>query len=219
MSIAERVAARYWDPEDRASAEKKEPNIPESVQEKYEEVKGQYPGEPGKAKATAWSIFCEKNEGSPHCHKEEYFEGRKSSIVARIVARIASERTLALSIGQALRDAIFSGNGSLFPSNYFEIKDTNAHGVKGFKEGYVSFGLEPLEWASPSDLKKKVLASGSTMLIWGGWDSEGTIKSIKPDDPSVQMKNPALAQESLIIRIFAGYYNKLRDIAHTNHLR
>jgi hypothetical protein len=73
-SIAQRVAARYWDPEERASVEKKDPNIPESVQEKYEEIKEEYPGEPGKAEATAWSIFCEKHKDSPHCHQEEYFK-------------------------------------------------------------------------------------------------------------------------------------------------
>ena len=182
-SIAQRVAARYWDPEDRASAEQ------ELVKDDGEK------------------------ESSPQ-------ESRKSSIAERIVRRIviATEYTLALSVGQALRDKIFSGPGALFPSNYFSIKDTHAGGVKAFEVGSFSFGLEPLVWVSPSDPRMKILASGSTLLIWGTYptkhgDLPGTapVQSTKPADSATPWSgNPAMADESLLVRVYAGYYNKLK---------
>jgi hypothetical protein len=186
--VLERIAALYWDPTDVTSAEEKED--------------------------TVWSVYCDSlNQDSPHCKQDEPFKGRKSSIVERIVVRVATDETLAISIGHALRRAIFSGGASLFPANSMRIFDTDMRGIKGHIYGYMSFGLVPLQWEKPSDPQhQKVLASGSTLLIWGSYDPEGMVKSTKPPPGSdVQWSgNQQMENESIIMNVYAGYYNKLK---------
>jgi len=173
--LARRIAARYWDPEDRASTDK-EPDEQKSREELEDS------GEPG--------------------------------LVERIAARLvfATDRTLAQSIMDSLCKMIFAGAGALFPSNSFQIFDTEKKEVKGFQPGYFSVGLLPQQWVDPPNPQtQKVLASGSTLLVWGGYDPSGVVKSTKPPPGSSisWTGNPAMAAETVISRVFVGYYNKL----------
>lgn len=129
-----------------------------------------------------------------------------------LASRIATDYTLAVSIGKALRDKLFSGGGALYPSNYFALKDTHANEVKGFTGGYFSFGLEPQVWVNPPNPQtQKILASGSTLLMWGGYDPAGVVQSTRPADPQAPWSgNPEMAGEQIVVRVSAGYYNKLK---------
>jgi hypothetical protein len=52
-----------------------EDNIPKTVERYVDEHKKQDMDE-DKAWAIAWSRYCSKHEDSPHCNKDEYFEGK-----------------------------------------------------------------------------------------------------------------------------------------------
>lgn len=67
-------------------------DIPKTVKRYVEEHLAQGNDE-GKAYALAWSRFCKyKYPNSPHCKKDEYFEGRKSSSrLGRIAKKISEE--------------------------------------------------------------------------------------------------------------------------------
>lgn len=128
--------------------------------------------------------------------------------IYRIARRISlsTDRSLAESIREALLPKILG----LFPSGYFEDKlyDTSESG-KGFKPGYVSFGLKPMAWTN------KGLIGG--VLIRGTY-SPKVIRSKSPEtNTSDWMEwekaggNPNLSGgETEAIDLVAGYYNKTK---------
>lgn len=117
---------------------------------------------------------------------------------------LATDRSLAESIREQLLSKILSK----FPSGYFEDKLYDTHeGGKGFRPGYVSFGLRPAAWSD------KGLIGG--VLVRGTYPSQ-TVRSQSPDPGTPEWKawaeaggNPALkGGEAEVIDLEAGYYNK-----------
>lgn len=116
---------------------------------------------------------------------------------------IATDRSLAESIREKLLPEILK----LFPSGYFQDKlyDTGESG-KGFRPGYVSFGLRPEAW---NDRK---LVGG--ILVRGTYPAK-VIRSDSPEPNTPEWKewaktgNPRLkGGEAEVIDLAAGYYNK-----------
>ena len=126
----------------------------------------------------------------------------------KIAQRIcfSTDRSLAENIREALLPKILE----LFPSGYFEDKlyDTS-EGGKGYKSGYVSFGLKPMAWAN------KGLIGG--ILIRGVY-SPKVIKSKSPETNTPEWSdweksggNPDLeGGETEVMELKAGYYNKTK---------
>jgi hypothetical protein len=124
-------------------------------------------------------------------------------MAARIV--IATDRSLA----EAIREKLLPEILSLFPSGYFQDKlyDTGEPG-KGFRPGYVSFGLRPDAW------NERQLIGG--VLIRGTYPSSA-IRSNSPEPNTPEWKewakngNPRLkGGEAESIKLEAGYYNKTK---------
>lgn len=159
--------------------------------------------------ALYWDTTNKTSGAEEKDETEQEREGQ--SELASVARRIATDYTLAVSIGKALRDKLFSGGGALYPANTFVLKDTYANSVKGFGGGYFSFGLEPQVWVRPPDpQRQKVLGSGSTLLVWGAYDPTGAIRSTRPADPQAPWAgNPQMAGQSITANIAVGYYNKL----------
>lgn len=119
---------------------------------------------------------------------------------------LATDRSLAESIREEMLPKILA----LFPSGYFEDKlyDTGESG-KGFRPGYVSFGLKPMAWSD------KGLIGG--ILVRGTYPSQ-TVKSQAPEPNTPEWKkwkdaggNPSLeGGEAEVVELRAGYYNKTK---------
>lgn len=118
--------------------------------------------------------------------------------------KISTDRSIAESIREALLPLILEQ----FPSGYFEDKlyDTHESG-KGFRPGYVSFGLRPVSWTD------KGLIGGC--LVRGSYSSD-IIKSNSPEQGTPEWKewkesggNSSLSGgEAGEIDLSVGYYNK-----------
>lgn len=127
-----------------------------------------------------------------------------SRIAWRVV--IATDRSLA----EAVRERLLPEILKLFPSGYFQDKlyDTGEAG-KGFRPGYISFGLRPEAWTA------KQLIGG--ILVRGTYDSKN-VRSRSPEPNTPEYKewekaggNPELkggAAET--VKLEAGYYNKIK---------
>ena len=123
---------------------------------------------------------------------------------AAVRVLLATDRSLAESIREALLPKILNR----FPSGYFEDKlyDTN-EGGKGFRPGYVSFGLRPMAWSD------KGLIGG--ILVRGEYPAQ-TVQSRAPEPGTPEWKgwadaggNPTLkGGEAAVVDLEAGYYNK-----------
>lgn len=131
-------------------------NVPATV-ERYVKEHLDQGLEEGKAWAVAWSRYCAyKNPGSPRCHQEEYFPGRKAS--SRVAGRYLGARSLKLPAPLVRRV-----NEKLL--------------TEGFGGGW-------LEWASMAEAGKdleRALEEVGTAAYGGGlgaerWGAQGSVR-------------------------------------------
>ena len=137
---------------------------------------------------------------------DRFFLPTQNVNLHRVTVRIllATDQSLA----QALQDELYQLIHSTVPDGYFEgYYDTPESRSKGFKPGYVSFGLRPAIFPA------KDLVGG---LLFKGTYPSDTIRSNSPDpsDTSAYQQwekaggNPALGDSPAeIIDLEVGYYN------------
>lgn len=107
--------------------------------------------------------------------------------------RVATDRSIAVSI----RDALHAKIQELVPGEVSELYDTH-EGGKGFRSGYVSFGLKPMSWQN-SHLIGGILVSGS-------YDSK-SFRSEKPEGAGKDFKH-SKGEHIITVELTASYYNK-----------
>ena len=127
-----------------------------------------------------------------------------SSVSSRFANRIsnfvlATDKSIALTI----RDALFNGIVWAVPEEFggSEYYDTKLEG-KGYRSGYVSFGLDPTSW--------EVGGIVGGILIQCNYD-ENEFKSEEPDteDPDFQSwKGHSQGGGVIVLDVTACYYNK-----------
>lgn len=106
-------------------------DIPKDVERYVEEHKEQGSDE-SKAWALAWSRYCQySNPDSPHCHKDEYFEGRKASKGRKAGKLAVQDRN---NLNRALDKAGFDGNKPF---------RSVSQGLSRLQEVMAEWGLEP----------------------------------------------------------------------------
>ena len=118
----------------------------------------------------------------------------RSLVLAAITGLImATDRSLSATIRDAIKDKIIEA----VPSEFDSLYDTNPEG-KGFKKGYMSFGLQPTSWVA------KDLIGG--ILIHCQYNiSEFTSES---PGPGVQWQGHSKGGGILEFELSACYYNK-----------
>lgn len=106
---------------------------------------------------------------------------------------VASDKSLAL----AIRDAIHGEIQKLVPGEVTSLYDTNPDG-KGWKPGYVSFGLQPVSWQTEGII--------GGILIRCTYDA-AEFRSEKLDDGPKDFKH-SKGGAALSVSLSASYYNK-----------
>lgn len=116
--------------------------------------------------------------------------------VANAIAGIlfATDKSLALSVREALHAEI----EKLMPG-VFSLYDTNPGG-KGYKHGYISFGLVPAQW------KSEGIIGG--ILIQADYDPK-SFRSEAPDPPDEKFEHSQKGG-TIELTVTGCYYNKLK---------
>jgi len=124
------------------------------------------------------------------------------TLVARAVLRLllATDKSLALSI----RDAVFNEISKLVPGEFGgEYYDTNPGG-KGYKKGYVSFGLDPQTWESAGII-------GGILFKMNYDPSQFASEAPEPTAPEAKDFKHSKGGGVVQLDVQCGYYNKLID--------
>jgi hypothetical protein len=123
-------------------------------------------------------------------------------LVARAVLRLllATDKSLALSI----RDAVVNEIVKLVPGEFGgELYDTNPGG-KGFKKGYVSFGLDPQTWEGAGII-------GGILFKMNYDASQFSSEAPEPTAPEAKDFKHSKGGGVVQLDVQCGYYNKLID--------
>lgn len=129
-------------------------------------------------------------------------------LVARALLRLllATDRTLSLSIRDAVRDQILQLVPGEFGGEYY---DTNPQG-KGFKKGYVSFGLDPNTWDSTGLI-------GGILFKLNYDPQQFSSEAPEPTAPGAAGFQHSKGSGSLIsLTLECGYYNKMIDGSYSH---
>jgi len=129
-------------------------------------------------------------------------------LVSRALLRLilATDRTLSLAIRDAVRDQVTQLVPGEFGGEYY---DTNPQG-KGFKRGYVSFGLDPNTWDSTGLI-------GGILFKLNYDPQQFTSEAPEPTAPgAANFKHSKGAGSLVTLTIECGYYNKLIDGSYSH---
>src|SRR5271157_4127302 len=129
-------------------------------------------------------------------------------LVARALLRLllATDRTLSIAIRDAIRDQIVQLVPGEFGGEYY---DTNPQG-KGFKRGYVSFGLDPNTWDSSGLI-------GGILFKLNYDPQQFTSEAPEPNAPDAAGFKHSKGASSLVsLTLECGYYNKLIDGSYSD---
>ncbi len=118
------------------------------------------------------------------------------SVVASRLAAIlmATDRTLSEAIGKRLADQVSKLMPSEFDGSTYDTSDRG----KGFKDGYISWGMKPTTWEA-ADLIGGILFKGT-------YDPE-EFSSEAPED-GAEWTGHSKGEAAVTLNVEAGYYNK-----------
>ena len=140
-------------------------NIPKKVEEYAKEVeKGNPDYDQGRVWATAWSIYCKyKNPGSPHCHQDSYFPGKKAGLMDQVARLACRNRVLRPKLAEILQEAAsvdpstMASVGDILSSSWgYNQTNIDFYEIVGFTKTMVK--LRKIE-------KKRVGDRGTSLLV------------------------------------------------------
>lgn len=110
----------------------------------------------------------------------------------RIAVVIATDRSLA----ETIRNAMMEDIRNILPT--YELYDVHPEKGKGYRTGYVSFGIKPSSWHQ-AGINGGILVQGEYAIV----------KSKAPDQPDPKFKNPDFSPPvDELISLKGGYYLK-----------
>ena len=140
-------------------------DIPKKVEEYAKEVeKGNPDYDQGRVWATAWSIYCKyKNPGSPHCHQDSYFPGKKAGLMDQIARLACRNSVLRPKLAEILQEAAsvdpstMASVGDILSSSWgYNQTNIDFYEIVGFTKTMVK--LRKIE-------KKRVGDRGTSLLV------------------------------------------------------